>query len=650
MGTYFRMLKMVRPYLAQVVLAIVFMVLFSFTSIFSVTMISPFLEALFLQDGAYSGETELLTEETPSSIGAIGAAGVATSPAGPEESDLQDGQQRALLEDWRQKADGLDALKYHFKAWVAGHLLQGSRQDALLRICLTFFFLVLAKNITGYIQEILMVYVGESVIRNLRNLLYLRFTSLPLAFYHKNKAGELISRATNDVLVAQKCVGVSFKAIFRDPIMIVMYLVVALLLSWKLTLIAVVLLPASLTIIIRIGKRLRKLSQRQQEQLADLTTTLQETIYGIRVIKAFAAEQHENNRFLAQSQDLFRQVFRINWVMKMSSPLTEQLSMIVGLFLLWYGGSKVFTGGIMAPDLFIVFLFCIFSTVRPLKSLGQVNNEIQAGMAAADRIFSILDTLPEVPDPEAGHPLAQVQGRVEFEHVHFGYLPGEPVLRDINLQVAPGEVVALVGSSGAGKSTLMDMIPGFYHPDQGRVLIDGYDARELSLASLRRQMGIVTQEVILFHDTVFNNIAYGLPGARLTDVQAAAGAANAEEFIAGLPEGYETIIGDRGVKLSGGQRQRLSIARAILRNPPILLLDEATSALDTEAEQLVQEAIDNLVRHRTTIVIAHRLSTIQNVDRIYLLEEGRVVQVGTHAELLAAGGRYKELYTMQFQR
>jgi subfamily B ATP-binding cassette protein MsbA len=271
-------------------------------------------------------------------------------------------------------------------------------------------------------------------------------------------------------------------------------------------------------------------------------------------------------------------------------------------------------------------------------------------MAAADRIFQVIDAEPEVADCEAGFKLTEATGRVEFENVDFEYIEGEPVLRDISLKVEPGEVVALVGSSGSGKSTLVDLIPGFYTPDSGRVLIDGHDVRDLNLNALRTNMGIVTQEVILFHDTILNNIAYGMKDVPLDDVKAAAKAANADEFIKKLPDNYGTIIGDRGLKLSGGQRQRISIARAILKNPPILLLDEATSALDTESEHLVQEAIDRLVRDRTTIVIAHRLSTIQNVDRIYLLEAGRVVQVGTHDELLALGGRYKELYKMQFQR
>jgi len=660
MKTYLRMLRMVKPYTIQLVLAVVFMVVFSFMNIFSITMISPFLEALFLKGG---GETavEVTTEPAESPLVVHDEAGVPHESHRAESEELAlrqsggppaetDDERRARYESLKDSFSGLDSLKFKFKDWASKNMLQGTKQEALLRICITFFLLALAKNLSCYIQEILMVYVGQAVIRDLRNELYLKMTSMPMSFFHKHKAGELISRATNDVMVAQQCVGMSFTKLVKDPIFILMYLAVALILSWKLTLMALVLMPVSLTVIIRIGKKLRQLSYRQQEQMAHLTSTLQETVYGIRVIKAFAMEKFENNKFVAQSQALFKQVFRINYTMKASSPLTEQLSMVVALFLLWFGGSKVFTGGIMAPDLFIVFLFVIFSMVRPIKSLGAANNEIQTGMAAADRIFQVIDTKPEVADRETGFKLAEVVGRVEFENVDFAYIPGESVLRDVSLKVEPGEVVALVGSSGSGKSTLIDLIPGFYNPDSGRVLIDGHDIRDLNLNALRSNMGIVTQEVILFHDTILNNIAYGMKNVPLDDVKAAAKAANADEFINKLPSGYETIIGDRGLKLSGGQRQRISIARAILKNPPILLLDEATSALDTEAEQLVQEAIDRLVRDRTTIVIAHRLSTIQNVDRIYLLEVGQVVQVGTHDELLARGGRYKELYTMQFQR
>ncbi len=636
MNSYWRMVKMIRPYMTQAVLAVVFVTLYSFFSVFSFTMISPFLKAMFLNQ-----DNRPAMEQVRQDVSIVDPSVNITTT---------DALTRQRLEQLEDKISWAGNIKTRAMDWTNENFLDGTRQENLLSICVFLFVILLLKNLTGYFQDILMVYVGEKIIRDLRNALYLKFTTLPLSFYHKNKAGELISRATNDVLMAQKCVGVSFTTLLRDPIQIIMFLTVALILSWKLTLLALVMLPASLVVIIRIGKGLRKISHRQQEEMAVLTIKLQETVYGIRVVKAFAMEDFENQSFLDRSRELFKQIFRFNRYMKMSSPLTEIMSSAVGLFILWYGGSKVFTGGLMAPDLFLVFFAMIFSLVKPIKNLGQVNNEIQAGVAAADRIFEVLDTPSEITIGGEGRILDKVRGSVEFDQVEFEYLPGEPVLRGINLKVEPGEIVALVGSSGGGKSTLIDMIPGFYHPDSGQVLIDGVDIRSLELGSLRRNMGIVTQEVILFHDSIFNNIAYGLQDITLDAVRQAAQAANADEFIMKLPGGYQTIIGDRGLKLSGGQRQRLSIARAILRNPPILLLDEATSALDTESEVLVQEAIDRLVKHRTTIVIAHRLSTIQNVDRIYLLEAGKVVQVGTHEELLASGGRYRELHALQFRK
>lgn len=652
MKTYLRMLRMVRPYTGQLVLAVTAMVIFSVASVFSTAMLSPFLETLFLKGDERQAATTMAPAPLAPAIGdAPGTIGT-TAAAADDAPGLRletDADRRARYEALRTQVGGVERIKLQFKAWAAANLLQGSKQEALLRICLMFFFFTLIKNITYYVQEVLMSYVGHAVIRDLRNQLYRKYTDLPLAFYHRHKAGELISRATNDVLVAQACVGASFMKLVKEPIYILMFMGVALIISWQMTLLAAVLMPASLGIILTISRKLRRLSHRQQEQMADLTATLQETVYGIRVVKAFAMEKFEAAKFARQAQSLFKQVFRIEYTMKASSPLTEQLSMIIGLFLLWFGGSRVFTGGLMAPDMFIVFLFVIFSMVRPLKAVGQVGAELQSGLAAAERIFAVLDERSESDELSGTRDLGRARGDVELQDVHFAYLPGEPVLRGVSLKVKAGEVVALAGSSGAGKSTLMDMIPGFYKAQQGRVLIDGHDLRELDPQSLRRNMGIVTQEVILFHDSVLRNIAYGTDDVPLDKVREAARAANADEFIMKLPQGYDTVIGDRGVTLSGGQRQRLSIARAILKNPAILLLDEATSALDTESEKLVQEAIDRLVRDRTTIVIAHRLSTIRGADRIHLLEDGRVVQTGTHDELLAAGGRYKELYDLQFK-
>jgi subfamily B ATP-binding cassette protein MsbA len=643
LSTYLRMLGRIRPYLSHVVASVVFMVAFSVLSSVSIWMISPFLGTLFAVDGQNpAGQVAGLSASAPA-VRDIPSAASATAPSSSA------GEPRSARDDIRRKVSGLTEWRNRLKARVDGVLMRGTKMEALWRIVVVFFFLAFLKNVTGYVQNVLMTYVGQRVIKDLRDALFMKFTSLPLSFFHRHRAGELISRATNDVQIANKCVNVSFTNLVRDPIFIVMYLGLALLLSWRLTLLAMLVLPLSMVAIIQIGKKLRKYSHRQQEKLANLTSVLQETVYGIRVVKAFAMETFENRKFLQESERLFRDVFKIARMQALSSPLTEQLSVIVGLFILWYGGHQVLSGDSLPPDMFILFLVCIFSLVHPIKELSQVNNAIQEGMAAAERIFTVLDAAPEVGEENGLGELRDIRGEVEFQDVTFGYEAGKPVLHDINLVVQPGEIVALVGSSGAGKSTLVDLIPRFYDPQHGRLLVDGQDLRSLKIASLRRAMGVVTQEVLLFNDTVRNNIAYGLGDVPQDAVEAAARAANAHAFILGLPEGYQTLIGDRGVKISGGERQRLSIARAILKNPPILILDEATSALDSESEQLVQEAIDRLVRNRTTFVIAHRLSTIQNVNRIYVLQNGRIVETGTHAELLAAEGVYRDLHNLQFR-
>jgi subfamily B ATP-binding cassette protein MsbA len=645
------MLGRIRPYLGQVVLSVVFTILFSLLSSASVVMIQPFLRTLF-------SETESVVSDTA----AAGAATGTAAGGGQVESAASDsGEVELAAEDSGASgpADRLALLGAEsplrrsvrdLRERLNGFLLAGTKLEALWRIVLIFFCLFLAKNVAQYVSDVLMVYIGQRVIKDLRDDLFAQFMRLPLGFFQRFRAGELISRATNDVQIANMCVNVSFTNLVRDPLLILAYLGVCLYISWKLTLLALTVLPLSMIVIIRVGKLLRRYSHRQQEKLADLTSVLQEAVYGIRVIKAFAMEEYETRRFIRDSTRLFRDLFKIARVQRLSSPLTEQLSVIVGLVILWFGGRQVLVQEALAPDMFITFVICLFSIVKPIKELSQVNNGIQEGMAAAQRIFSVLDAAPEVADRGGGRVLTDVTGRVEFDHVSFAYRPDVPVLRDVSLRVEPGELVALVGASGAGKSTLVDLIPRFYVPTSGRVLIDGRDTRELNLASLRRAMGIVTQEVILFNASVHANIAYGIEDVDPDAVVIAARAANADAFIRELPDGYDTLIGDRGTRLSGGQRQRLSIARAILKNPPILILDEATSALDTESEQLVQEAIDRLVKSRTTFVIAHRLSTIRNADRIYVLERGGVVEIGTHTDLLAAGGVYADLYNRQFQQ
>ncbi len=606
------MLRRVRPYLPQVLLSVALTFLFALVSSLTILLVMPTFKALF-------------------------TAGGATGAATPAEmlGQVQDFGVKAQLDRWYRQ----------FEVW----LLQGEPVEALQRVVVAVVVVILLKNVLQYLATVMTDWIGLRLVKDLRDDVFAKFLELPLGFYHRYRAGELISRATNDVQIANKTINVSFTNLVRDPAQVFGFLAICLWISWKLTLLALVVLPLTLSVIVMVGKRLRRYSHRQQERLADLTSVLQETVYGIRVVKAFAMEPFENRRYLRESDRLFTQMFKISRMHRATSPLSELLATIVGAVILWYGGRQVFVQQSLAPEAFLTFLTAMFSMIHPIKQLSGVNNGIQEGMAAADRLFEIIDSDSETGNEAGREPLGEVAGRVEMQGVNFSYLPTDPVLRDIDLVVQPGEVVALVGGNGAGKSTLVDLIPRFYDPQEGRVLVDGRDVREVSLASLRRSLGIVTQEVILFNDTVRANIAYGLSDVPDAAVEAAARAANAHEFIERLPQGYDTVIGDRGTKLSGGQRQRLSIARAILKNPPILILDEATSALDTESEQLVQEAIDRLVQDRTTIVIAHRLSTIRSAHRIYAMRDGRIVEQGSHQELLAAGGVYADLYNLQFR-
>jgi subfamily B ATP-binding cassette protein MsbA len=621
------MLRRVRPYLPQVLASVVLTFLFALLSSATILLVMPMFKALFA-----SGPP----------VGAAEAAGAAAS--GAASSAAPGGDVLGSVESFGLKAR-LDQLFASFEGW----LLRGDRLEALQRVVVAVVGVFLLKNLLQYLSTVLTNWIGLRLIKDLRDDVYEQLLRLPLGFYHRFRAGELISRATNDVQIANKTINVSFTNLVRDPAQILGFLAICLWISWQLTLLAVLVLPLSVAVIVQIGKRLRRYSHHQQERLADLTSVLQETVYGIRVVKAFAMERFEKTRYLRESERLFRDMFKIARTQRLSSPLSEQLSVLVGAVILWFGGRQVFVAGTLEPAEFLTFLGALFSMVHPIKELSQVNNAIQEGMAAADRLFTVLDEPIEDLDDPARADLPPVRGHVEMRGVHFRYLPDTPVLQGIDLTAEPGEVIALVGSSGAGKSTLVDLIPRFYDPQEGTVTIDGHDVRDVNLASLRRSLGIVTQEVILFHDTVRANIAYGLGDVPQDQVEAAARAANAHEFIAAMPEGYDTVIGDRGTRLSGGQRQRLSIARAILKNPPILILDEATSALDTESEQLVQEAIDRLVRDRTTFVIAHRLSTIRAADRIYALRDGRVVESGSHDELLAHGGLYADLYQLQFR-
>ena len=522
------------------------------------------------------------------------------------------------------------------------------RQKALERICILILVIVFFKNFFDYIQAYLMAFVEQGVVKDIRNDLYGKIITMPISFFSRSKTGTLISRVTNDVNLVNGGISASFVTIIKNPLLIVIYLALAIYLSWQLTLIALTVLPFSLLIITNIGLRLRKQSTDSQEKMAEVTTILQETISGARAVKAFAMETFEINNFKQRTLNYFRTLLKITRTRRLASPITEFLGAGVAVLILWFGGQKVLTGTMLPPENFLAFLFVIFSLMQPVKELGTVNNRIQEAISAGIRIFSILDLQGEVVNTPNPVVVSDFKKSVVFENVSFSYEGDIFVLKGVSLQVNKGEVLAIVGPSGVGKTTLIDLIPRFYDPTDGKVTLDGHDLRELELKSLRRLMGIVTQETILFNETVRNNIAYGMKDVPLSEVIKVAKAANAHYFIEKLPKGYDTLIGERGVKLSGGERQRLAIARALLKNPPILILDEATSALDTESEVLVQSAIERLMTNRTVFVIAHRLSTIQNATKIIVLEKGRIAQQGTHEELLNRKGTYRRLYKLQF--
>ncbi|MFH1941978.1 MAG: ABC transporter ATP-binding protein [bacterium] len=623
MKLYLRLLKYVRRYWGWLLTSIFCMVIFAVFSSFSVWMIAPFLGTIF---SAEEQNSDSLTLDSFEQIDDV-----------------------TVVDSVPKKVDLLMKLKHLLKTKMDHYLLAGSKTDSLKRICIVFFIIFFIRNIFQYAQLYTIAAVEHGVMKDIRDDLFSHFSHLPLSYFHKRRAGQIISRVTNDVEVVNKGINVSFTNLTRDPILIFMYLGMAIIISWELTIIAFIVLPVSMIVIIHIGKQLRTFSARRQEKMAVLTSLLQEMVTGIRVVKAFAMERFEIARFKLESERWFKDVIHIVRVQKLSSPLTEQLSIFVGMFILWYGGSQVLSGEIVSAEMFIIFLGCIFSMIHPLKELSNVNNSIQEGLAAADRIFRVLDTPAEIVEEKSAVELTEIRGSIEFNDIAFAYENENWVLRDISFAIEPGEVVALVGPSGAGKSTLADLLPRFYEPLRGSITVDGIDIRSIKLQSLRSLMGIVTQEIILFNDTVRNNIAYGLKDIPDEQIVAAAQAANAHEFIMRMPDRYDTFIGDRGVKLSGGQRQRISIARAILKNPPILIFDEATSSLDTESELQVQAAIDNLMRNRTTLVIAHRLSTVQNADRIVVMKDGRIVQMGTHRELIEQDGVYRTLYQLQFR-
>jgi subfamily B ATP-binding cassette protein MsbA len=613
MKLYFRLLSFLKPHLRQLILAMIFMVLFAGMSGFSVTMVVPLTKIIFSEQGTFSQDVPPNKESSP-------------------------GGEKSLVVLMPK------ILKEKFNQLIIGK----TKVETLGRFCILIFLIFLVKNLFWYAQSFLIVGVEQGVIMDLRNKLYSHFHLLPLEYFHGQRTGVLISRITNDITLVKGAVANGFAEALRQGFLLLVYLFLVFWASWKLALVALLLFPPASIIIGRFGQKVKKSSVLTQEKMGSMTSILQETISGIRVVKAFVMEKFEIKKFTDATKDYFKTMVKLTRIGSLGPPLTEILGTFAAVLLLWFAGKDIVAGN-LDPGRFFLFLFAMLSLMQPVRSLSQLNIDIQQGLAAAKRIFEVLDTEPKIKDRPEAIRINSLRDKVTFENISFSYDSDKEVLSHISLEVEAGEIVALVGPSGAGKSTLMDLLPRFYDPTSGEIRIDGIDIKQIDLRSLRDLMGIVTQETILFNDTVWNNIAYGHNQASKEEVESAAKAANAHQFIMSMPQKYQTIIGDRGVKISGGERQRLAIARALFKNPPILIFDEATSSLDTESEVLVQEAIDRLMKGRTVFVIAHRLSTIQDADKIVVLDDGKIVQMGDHKSLIQQEGLYKRLYEMQFK-
>ena len=552
-----------------------------------------------------------------------------------------------LVENHRALSNEINSLNDQLKYWTNELILRDSPLETVKILCIIILAVFIIKNIFLYIKNICLTYVQYNLITKIRNDLYHHFHNLSLSFFDRAKSGELTSIVVTDVSNMRIALGTSFHKLFVEPINILMFISLLFIINTKLAIYATAIIPITAMIIFWIGRSIRRKSRRTAKQIAGIMGIITEILNSIRVVKAFGTEDIERKRFKQEQDRYYNLISKRAKLRLITSPITETIGAMIGVSLLWVGGVDVLVTGTMSSEDFIRFILILFSVLGPVRLLSNVSVNLQMGVASAERVFNILDTPPDIIEKTDALDLKDFSKEIQFDSVGFNYDGGGKVLSDVSFSIHKGSIVAIVGPSGAGKSTIADLIPRFYEVKEGAITIDGQDIRDIKLFSLRDKMGIVTQETILFDETIESNITYGISESTEEDLIASSKAANAYDFIQDQPNGFQTVIGEKGVKLSGGQRQRIAIARAIFNNPPFLILDEATSALDTKSERLVQNALDNLMKNRTVLVIAHRLSTVKNADQIIVMDVGKIIQKGTHQELIQNDGLYNHLYQFQ---